>query len=57
MSISMNKAKTTAYVVKATDKNGDVKANYSFASLKEAMKFEIAMRNLPYKTSMHRKSI
>ena len=57
MSTSTNKAKIKAFVVKATDKNGDVKAQYTFASLKEAIKFELAMRNMPYKTSMHRKSI
>ncbi len=49
------KDKKRAFLVKAVDNKGNVAAEYLFASMKEAVKFELHMRNQSYTTEMHRK--
>ena len=46
--------KKNAFKVKAVDRNGKTVAEYIFASMKEAIKFELHMRNQEYKTKMER---
>mgnify|MGYP001212439925 FL=1 len=55
MSTSTNKHKKRAFLVKAIDTGGKTVAEYLFASMKEAVKFELHMRNQRYTTEMHRK--
>jgi len=43
-----------SFKVKAFDGKGKVVAEYLFASMKEAIKFECHMRNQKYKTLMER---
>ena len=49
------KDKKRAFLVKAVDNKGNVAAEYLFDSMKEAVKFELHMRNQSYTTEMHRK--
>ena len=48
---------STAFKIIAQDTKGKVIAEYLSASMKEAIKFEIHMRNQKYKTKMKRVSI
>tara|TARA_Y100001937_G_scaffold110238_1_gene155622 strand:+ start:626 stop:790 length:165 start_codon:yes stop_codon:yes gene_type:complete len=49
--------KSKAFKIIAKDLKGKVVAEYLFASMKEAIKFELHMRNQKYKTTMKRVSI
>ena len=49
--------KSKAFKIIAKDLKGKVVAEYLFASMKEAIKFELHMRNQKYKTTMQRVSI
>ena len=49
--------KSKAFRIIAEDLKGKVVAEYLFASMKEAIKFELHMRNQKYKTTMQRVSI
>ena len=49
--------KSKAFKIIAEDLKGKVVAEYLFASMKEAIKFELHMRNQKFKTTMKRVSI
>mgnify|MGYP001191976106 FL=1 len=46
--------KKNAFKVTAVDTKGKTVAEYLFASMKDAIKFELHMRNQKYKTVMER---
>lgn len=48
---------STAFKIIAEDNKGKIVAEYLFASMKQAIKFELHMRNQKYKTKMKRVSI
>jgi len=56
MFISTNKAKekTKAFKVIAYDENDELKAEYMFSELQEALKFQLGMQDKGYTTTMQR---